>query len=151
MEANASYGAVRERGDIDVQSAIGATRVLMCSLRLARGCHGDGVSERKARGGHVSELTFNLREGTVSATQSSFTDCITAAFTAEDQSMRQSSANSRNSGAMRETTVSGRYWIPALSSTRLKRDKRRNSLRHLVEAACTTVLRATGDSCLVAK
>ena len=27
MEANASSDAVRERGDIDVQSAIGATRV----------------------------------------------------------------------------------------------------------------------------
>ena len=97
MAANASYGAGRERGDIDVQSAIGATRVLMCSLRLARGCHGDGVSERKARGGHVSELIFKVRKGTVSATQLIFTDCITATFTAEDQSMRKSSVTSRNS------------------------------------------------------
>ena len=80
MEANASYGA-----------AIGATRVLMCSLRLARGCHGDGVSERKARGGHVPNLTLKLRESTVSATQLSFTDGITATFTAEDPSMRKSS------------------------------------------------------------
>ena len=74
----------------------------------------------------------------MSATQLSFTDCITAAFTEEAQSMR-------------EFTVPRRYWIPELSSTRLKRGKRRYSLRHLVEAACTTVLRATGDSCLVAK
>ena len=76
MEANASYGAVRERGDIDVQSAIGATRVLMCSLRLARGCHGDGVSETKARGGPVPKLSYMLRDGTVSATQLSFTDIL---------------------------------------------------------------------------
>ena len=103
-----------------------------------KGCHGDVVSEGKARGGHVLAPTSKLGKGTVSATQLSFTDCITAASTDEDQSMR-------------ETTVPRRYWIPALSSTRLKRDKRRYSLRHLVEAACTTVLRATGDSCLVAK
>ena len=76
VEANASYGAVRERGDIDVQSAIGATRVLMCSLRLARGCHGDGVSETKARGGPVPELSSMVRDGTVSATQLSFTDIL---------------------------------------------------------------------------
>ena len=116
-----------------------------------RECHGDVVSEGQARGGHVPYLSFKVREGTVSATQLSFTDCITATFTAEDQSMRKSSVTSRNSWDMRETTVPGRYWIPALSSTRLKRDKRRNSLRHLVEAACTTVLRAIGDSCRIAK
>ena len=88
--------------------------------------------------GRSLDLTFKVSDGTASATQSGFTDCITAAFTDEDQPMR-------------EITVPRRYWIPALSSTRLKRDKRRYSLRHLVEAACTTVLRATGDSCRIAK
>ena len=95
-----------------------------------RGCHGDGVSEGKARSGHALDLSFEVSDGTVSATQSGFMDCITAAFTDEDQPMR-------------ETTVLRRYLLPALSSTRLKRDED-NSMR---ESSVSSGLREWRRGC----
>ena len=55
---------------------VGVDNTPVPANRTRSGCHGDGVSETKARGGPVSELILKVREGTVSATQLSFTDIL---------------------------------------------------------------------------
>ena len=80
-------------------------REILVPRRAAEGCHSAVVSEGKARSGHVADLISQVSESTVSATQSGFTDCITAAFTAEDHVAVQSASGATRVSAFLEVVL----------------------------------------------